>query len=333
MSLAHSAKVGTSYIEEIDLHQFWLGAAMRIMLKILIGLVVVVALAAGGAAAFAQFGSERKMHRTVPVQVTAIDLPTDAAARDRGAYLYGSRGCADCHGSDGAGKVVIDEGGLFVKAPHISPGEGSVTSGYRPEDWVRTIRHGVKPNGEPVFIMPSEDFSRLTDADVGAIVSYVRSLPAVAGTSGAFRIPLMVRFLYAAGMIRDAAEKIDHTLPPPQPYASNDEIAHGAYVAAACKGCHNEFLSGGPIPGAPPSWPPAANLTPGPDGVLTTRYTDAEALAAMFRSGKRPDGSAVSTVMPFGMLSKVSMEDVRALYGFLKSVPAAKQGGQPETHQ
>jgi hypothetical protein len=73
-------------------------------------------------------------------------------------------------------------------------------------------------------------------------VSYVRSLPAVAGTSSEFRVPVVVRFLYAAGMIKDAAEKIDHSLPPAQPFASNDEIAHGAYVAAACKGCHNEFL-------------------------------------------------------------------------------------------
>src|SRR5262249_34420303 len=160
-----------------------------------------------------------------------------------------------------------------------------------------------------------EDFNRLTDADVGAVASYVRSLPAVAGTGSEFRVPLLVRFLYAAGMIKDAAEKIDHNLPPEQPFASNDEIAHGAYVAAACKGCHNEFLSGGLIPGAPPTWPPAANLTPGVDGVLPL-YPNAEALAAMFRSGKRPNGSAVSTVMPFGMLSAMSDEDVNALYGF-----------------
>jgi len=215
-----------------------------------------------------------------------------------------------------------------VKAPQIAPGEGSVTASYKPEDWVRTIRHGVKPNGEPTFVMPSEDFNRLTDADVGAIVSYVRSLPAVAGTSSEFRVPVVVRFLYAAGMIKDAAEKIDHSLPPAQPFASNDEIAHGAYVAAACKGCHNESLSGGTILGAPPTWPPAANLTPGLDSVMP-RYPNAEALATMFRSGKRPDGSAINNAMPFGTLSQISDEDINALYSFLRTVPAAKHGGRP----
>jgi mono/diheme cytochrome c family protein len=298
-------------------------------LKILAGLAVVVMLVAAGTAGFAQFGSDMKMHRTVPVEVTPIALPTDQGALDRGAYLYKSRGCAVCHGANGAGAIVINDGGFFAKAPHIAPGEGSATANYKPEDWVRTIRHGVKPNGEPTFIMPSEDFNRLTDADVGAIVSYVRTMPAVAGTGSEFRVPLIVRFLYAAGMIKDAAEKIDHGLPPAQPFASSDEMAHGAYVAAACKGCHNEFFSGGAIPGAPPTWPPAANLTPGPGGALT-RYANAEALAAMFTSGKRPDGTDVSNVMPFPMLSQMSSDDVGALYSFLKTVPAAKQGGQPD---
>jgi hypothetical protein len=72
-----------------------------------------------------------------------------------------SRGCAECHGADGAGKVVIDDGGFLVKAPQIALGEGTVTASYKPEDWVRTIRHGVKPNGEPTFVMPSEDLTAL----------------------------------------------------------------------------------------------------------------------------------------------------------------------------
>ena len=51
----------------------------------------------------------------------------------------------------------------------------------------------------------------------------------------------------------------------------------------------------------------------------------------MFRSGKRPDGSAVSSVMPFGTLNQISDDDVGALYGFLKTLPAAKQGSRPDT--
>src|SRR5215467_8319782 len=109
---------------------------MRTFLKILAGLVVVVVVVVAGAAAFARFGSEMKMHRTVNVQVAPITLPTDQAALERGAYLYKSRGCGECHADDGAGKVVINDDGFFVKAPRIAPGEGGVVASYKPEDWV-----------------------------------------------------------------------------------------------------------------------------------------------------------------------------------------------------
>ena len=59
------------------------------------------------------------------------------------------------------------------RAPNISPGPGSVVAKYTPADWERSLRHGVKPDGRPLMIMPSEDYNRLTDADLGALVAYV----------------------------------------------------------------------------------------------------------------------------------------------------------------
>jgi hypothetical protein len=136
---------------------------------------------------------------------------------------------------------------------------------------------------------------------------------------------MIVRLLYAAGYVKDSAEKIDHGLPPAQAPAEGDVLAQGAYVAEGCKGCHNASLSGGAIPGAPPDWPAAANLTPGSGGVLA-RYSDAERFAAMFRTGNRPDGTPVSTVMPFQTLREMSDADIHALYVFLKTLPAREQG-------
>ena len=46
----------------------------------------------------------------------------------------------------------------------------------------------------------------------------------------------------------------------------------------------------------------------------------------MFRSGRRPDGSTVSPVMPFGGLKEMSETDVRALYLHLKGVPPRPSG-------
>ena len=93
---------------------------MRKLLKIVLGILVVLAVVVAGAVAFAQFGSERKLNRTVALDVKAVSVPTDDAALARGKYLFLSRGCADCHGADGAGKVVIDSGGFYVKSPDIT---------------------------------------------------------------------------------------------------------------------------------------------------------------------------------------------------------------------
>jgi hypothetical protein len=70
------------------------------------------------------------------------------------------------------------------------------------------------------------------------------------------------------------------------------------------------------VPGGPPDWPPAARLTRG-EGNAMDRYPTPEALIAMFKSGKRADGSTVQ-VMPFTSLSKMSETDLRALHLYLK---------------
>jgi cytochrome c553 len=280
---------------------------------------VLVLLAAGGVYGGLQL-ADRKMQRKVEVPVTALALPTDAASLDRGKYLFLSRGCVDCHGDNGAGRTFVEGEGLRIKGPNISPGAGSVVTGYRVEDWVRAIRHGLAPTGRPLMVMPSEDYNRFTDRDLASLVAYVRSLPPVTGTGAIVDLPLPARVLYGFGAIQDAAAKIDHSLPPAQPVAEGVNLHHGKYVANMCLGCHGEQLTGGRIPGGPPDWPPAANLTPAKEAGME-RYADAEAFIRMFRSGHRPDGSAIR-VMPFESLSKMSDTDMRALHLYLRSLPA-----------
>lgn len=270
--------------------------------------------------------AERKMQRNVVVEVPALPLPTGAVAIERGRYLYASRGCTDCHGANGGGRTFIDEDGLRVAGAHISPGPGSVTAGYSAADWVRIIRHGVKPDGRPAMIMPSEDYNRFTDADVGALVAYVKQMPAVQGSAAMVQLPPPVRLMYAFGLVQDAAERIDHRLPPQQPVAEGPGADHGRYVANMCLGCHGDGLSGGKIPGTPPAWPAAANLTPG-EGSVMPAYADEQAFVRLMRSGKRADGSTVA-VMPFESLAQMSDIDLKALHAYLLTVPARPAGGR-----
>jgi len=291
----------------------------------LIVVAVLVVLAAGALFAGVQL-ADQKMNRRLSVPAYALTLPTDAASLERGKYLFSSRGCAECHGANGAGHVFIDSGGLRAKAPNISTGAGSVTKSYSVADWERTIRHGIKPDGRPVFIMPSEDYNRLTDTDVAALVAYASQLPPAEGSAAEFTLPLPVRVLYGFGAIPDAAARIDHALAPSKPVPTGVTVEHGAYVANMCIGCHGAGLSGGKIPGGPPDWPAAANLTPG-EGSVMGRYADVKAFAAMFKTGQRPDGAKVQ-VMPFETLREMNDVDVQALHLFLKSLPAKAAGNR-----
>jgi len=299
--------------------------AMKQWIKWGVGFAGAVVLLLAGTAVVGSQMAGSKSQRQVKVAVQAVAIPATAQALERGAYLYNSRGCADCHGASGAGREFMNDGkGMRLAGPNITPGEGNVVARYTPEDWVRTVRHGVKPDGRPVFVMPSEDYNRLTDEDLGALVAYVKAMPPKMGGAAMLDLPLPVRVLYAFDVIKDAAQKIDHTLPPAKPIAEGVTPAHGAYVANMCIGCHGAGLAGGKIPGGPPDWAPAANLTPG-EGSAMPRYKDAGAFVAMLRSGKRPDGTAIS-VMPFESLRALNDVDAQALYAYLQTVPARPFG-------
>ena len=284
-----------------------------------LALLVLVAIAAAALFAGDQL-ARHKMQRKLDIAVKPVPHREDSAAIERGRYLFASRGCVDCHGAQGNGRMFLDDGkGMRIAGPNISPGPGSVVAGYAPEDWVRAIRHGVARGGRPLMVMPSEDYNRFTDEDLASLVAYIRQLPPVTGGAAVLDLPLPVRVFYGFGLMQDAAAKIDHALPPAQPVPDGVSVAHGAYVANMCLGCHGAKLAGGKIPGGPPDWPPAARLVPG-EGNAMTRYPDADAFARMFKTGNRPDGTPIK-VMPFESLGQMNDTDVRALFLYLKGLP------------
>jgi len=301
---------------------------MKRMLKIgAAALVAVVAILAAAVAGAVWLG-ERKMERAVLVKVVPVPFASGAPALKAGKYLFESRGCAECHGPDGSGRVMIeDPNGMFVRTPNITKGPGGAVADYSEADWVRAIRHGVNPRGHALMVMPSEDYNRLTDADLAALVAYARSLPPISGQAARIRLPVVVKALYGVGYIKDASEKINHSLAPSQPVPVAASVEHGGYVARMCMGCHGEHLAGGRIPEGPPEWPPAANLTPGA-GTVMTRYETLEKFASMMRTGRRPDGALVDRAMPFETLKALNDTDVAAIYAYLKTLAPKPTGSR-----
>lgn len=183
-----------------------------------------------GSAASGLYLAEQKRNRTIDIKPRPVAYTTDAQTIERGRYLYASRSCSYCHGAQGTGREFVNDGkGTRIVGPNIRP--AGVVARYPPEDWNSVIRHGVKPNGRPVLVMPSEDYNRFTNEDLNALVSYVRQFPPKEGEQAVVDLPHPAWVLYGLGAIPDAASRIDHQLAPSRPTAAGVTLANGQYVA------------------------------------------------------------------------------------------------------
>lgn len=274
------------------------------------------------AAAIVYVTSNAKVHQTFNVAVRPIAIPTDRASIARGDHIAHTRGCIDCHGADFAGHTVIDNGAMgLLSGPNITGGKGSATATFTDIDYVRAIRHGVSPHHRGYVLMPSEEFSHLSDEDLGALIAYLKSVPKVDRANIPIRLGPVSRVLFTLGKMKLAAATIDHDHLNTAAVPKGVTVAYGRYLSAGCVGCHNPNLSGGKIDVGPPDWPAARNLTPA--GELA-HWTEGDFVRAI-REGKRPDGSALSPVMPRGFAGLDDTE-LGALYAYIKSLPAVPTG-------
>ena len=189
-------------------------------------------------------------------------LPPAAALRAgpaaEGAHLAAIYGCTDCHGDDLRGRPF----------PHPDPFR-QVTSAnltlkvktYADADFARVIREGLTPQGYSVEFMPSNAFVRMTGAEVAAIVSYIRSLPAGGGDPIEWRPGWKGYWQLAIGkfppgqsFMADARSKAPRDMGP--------ATAQGRHlVSVACSECHGSDLTG--QKGGPPDLVIAGAYDPG----------------------------------------------------------------------
>jgi mono/diheme cytochrome c family protein len=273
-------------------------------------------------AAGAVYGlSERRLHAHYDVRTHPFTARSDPAAVADGQRLAMVKGCVDCHGARLTGNVVIDDPLVGrLAGPNLT--RGGRGAGLTDADWERAVRHGVRRDGSSLTVMPSNEFNGLSDADLGAIVAYARSLPADTVPSIPLRMGPLIRTLFVARQVDLAsAAAIDHARPHPASVAAEPTAAFGQYLAQGCTGCHGAGFSGGKIPGAPPDWKPAANITPGGIGA----YSETDFMRVL-REGRRPDGSPVDTLMPYRLTKHMTDVELRALYAYLRTVPARSYG-------
>lgn len=270
--------------------------------------------------------SEVRLHKTYDVKPEAVSIPGDTEAVAEGKRLFATRGCADCHKENGAGGDFIDDPLLGrVSASNLTAGQGGVGGTFSDADWVRAIRHGIDPDGKPLWIMPANEFNGINDHDLGALIAYVKSLPAVDSENPENQLGPLGRILLVAEQIPVLpAEVIDHNAPRPVTVVVGVTQEYGAYLAQTCSGCHGATFSGGQIPGVPMEPPYPANLTPDPATGLG-QWTEADFFKAI-RQGQRPDGTTISPGMPWANFAQMSDTELSALWLYLQTLPVKPYG-------
>ena len=267
--------------------------------------------------------TDMRLAKRYTVAVAPLAVGSDPAALERGRHLAEVY-CARCHGEKLEGAPLFADASLgYVAAPNLTGGRGGVGAAYDDGDWVRAIRHGIRPDGKPLFIMPAGDFQHLSEEDLAALIAYLKQAPPADNQTRVREFTPLARILYTTGAFGNLlpAEWIDHVAVEqggvqggvPQPGATAE---YGAYVATlgGCRGCHGQDLGGATDD---PSAPPAPNLTPG--GELRG-WGEADFIKLM-REGTTPTGRQVSSYMPWQAYGRLRDEELRALWRYLQGMP------------
>ena len=310
---------------------------MKSTVKILKRTGIVLVLLIIGLFAFIQFTWDKKYDAPYP-EITAT---TDSVVIARGKHLaLGPAHCISCHvpmdkvkeAEDG--KVMPLSGGWELsippgtfRAPNITPDMETGIGKMTDSEIARTLRHSVNKNNGLVF--PFMPFQELSDEDLTAIVSFLRSQEPVKHKVEPSEYSFLGKALMAFGMIKPEGPKNT----PPNSMEIDSTIAYGSYLAnsvANCNGCHTErdfktgAFIGAPFAGGTYFEPDVfsegysfitPNLTPHKEtGIMA--YWDESTFIYRMRGGRIHKGSN----MPWATYARMDDIELKAIYRYLQSL-------------
>lgn len=252
--------------------------------------------------------SEFELRRRWDVAAEPIAVAADSAMLVAGERIARTRGCTGCHAEQLAGKVFFDEPGI---ARIVAPNLTRVAAAASDAELARAIRHGIRADGRALVGMPSDMFFHLSDADVGAVIAYIRSLPLIDDTLPRRQVRFLGRLGLVLGEYQMTPRLIDHSLPRlgDSPAAIGER--RGEYLArTSCPECHGADFEGGSV-SEQGRTPPLAGMV---------GYSEEE-FVALVRGGKAKGGRTLGLMatVATGRLRHYSDEDLREIHRFLSS--------------
>ncbi len=267
--------------------------------------------------------SMQRQHRTYDIPAANLSLEGSGALLAEGARLWQARGCGECHGMAGEGRVLMD---AMPVARVVPTNISNLPADYTVDDFERVLRHGVLRSGKPAIFMPAHEFVRMPDSEVVALYAHMRTLTAAPNDLPNSSIGPVGRALHVFGLMHlFPAEIADHDAPPAPDPAPTAE--YGAALAMGCTGCHGGNYSGGPIPGAPVEITGIpANITLHATGIGGWTY---EQFDTVLRRGVRPDGRELDPAkMPWGVYQAMTDTESQAIWAYLQTVEPREFGGR-----
>lgn len=269
----------------------------------------------------------------------------DSAKIARGAYLvYGPAHCASCHAPFEKRDAVkngeqIDLIGGWelcippadVRAPNITPDKETGIGNMSDGEIARAMRYSVQHDGK--ILLPFMPFQELSDDDVVAILSFLRSRPAVKNIVPKTEYKFLGKALLALGAIKP----VGPNKTPKKSVVKDTTFEYGEYIAnsvANCVGCHtNRDMKTGKNIGPPFAgglyFPPdkysngfsfvTPNITPDKETGIMAQW-DQTTFVNRFKAGRIHYGSH----MPWETMSRIDEVELKALYEYLQHLKPVK---------
>ncbi len=265
-----------------------------------------------------------RLNKVYDFPASNLTLPEDAESLEYGKHRVETH-CQGCHGEDLSG---IDDwfnaGPLgTVDSANLTAGEGGIGSEFTTEDFVRAIRHGIGPDGMPIFMPAVAATSYLSDEDLAAIIAYVKTVPPVDHQLEGKSFTPLAKIMLAAGVLgKLPVESVSHEVHVTAPERAAT-VEYGEYLVNTndCRVCHGPELNGGPFPD-PTIVKISPNLTPG--GELGA-WTEEDFINAL-RTGVTPSGHQLDPeFMPWQDYQFFYDEEMTAIWLYLQSLPELPQ--------
>jgi cytochrome c553 len=293
----------------------WAGLVLAGLLTLIPAALLVLALSG--------FYKLNEQHTNPVANIQVARTPAQIARGEKLANL-----CVSCHTSDNRLPLSgVDFAAKFAAPPIGTLYAPNLTPAGNIKDWtdgevMRAIREGVRKDGRSLLIMPSDNFRNLSDADVQALVAYVRSQPATGGPTPANEFNLFGALFINLFDFRTAQQPVGSVSAPQQ-----GTPQYGKYLVdvIGCRSCHGDQLLGKADTGQPGP-PPGPNLT-----LIVPQWTE-EQFMAFFNSGKLPGGGTVPILtLPSGfseprmtwpmVRASTTDDELKAIYAYLHNLP------------